>query len=1223
MLILVLLCSIAPAGAAAAQAYTLTWEEDTENGGVAITGYTGDLSGTLEIPAKLEGKPVVSIRKEAFMEKTNITGLTLPDSLLVIEDGAFKDCKNLAGTLVLPAKLKTIGREAFSNTDFTGKLEIPAGIREIEFSSFAETDFTSLELHEGLETIGYMAFMNCKFKQENLHIPSTVIKLDNYAFCQCYGLSGTLSLPENIQCVGSSAFEGCCQLTGPVRIPAGLSDFSTSAFHGCTGLTDYTVDPGNEKYIARDGILYLKNGKTIVSCLQGRTGPLTIPEDVERIDSAAFTDCKGLTGELHLPENLKYIGFSAFNGCSGLTGKLIFPDTVDTIDGYAFSGCNGFTGTLDLPEKITRVEVGTFSGCRGFTGPLKLPEKLEYLGGEAFEGCTGFTGGIALPNTLEALNDKTFSGCTGFTGPVTLPEGIKVIPSQFFRNCSGLQGEIRIPESVTEIEGYAFYNCKEITSVKLPERLEKMGYCVFEGCTSLTSAPLPDGLKEIPDDTFYGCRSLTSLHIPAAAEHIGGEAFYNCSAVKGTLHLPATLKKIEDHAFLGCGGSGFTVDTANPVYSAPEGILATKDGKTLLACLTGKTGKLNIPAEVTCIKDRAFYRCAGLTGELACPAGLEEMGISAFEGCSGFTGTLTFPGKLTEIPDRAYKDCSGFTGLSIHEGIKHLGYNALQGCSGFTGKVTIPSTLETISDGAFAGCGGTEFAVDPENANFSADGPILLNKGKYEIYACLIGASGTLEIPEGIYLIQNYAFWDCTGFTGTAKIGPDLTSIGPSAFGGCGISEFSGDTNDKRYVSVDGMLFNSDTNSFFCCPAGRTRPVKLPAETKYLSAGAFRGCKGIGRALTLPPAVENIGRGAFSGSSLKEIAFTCEEEPYFLDEAFEDFSGTAFYPPTWSNFWQNNYGGDVTWFCRCGGEHNLVHHEAQAPTCTEAGWEAYDACTDCSYSTRTEIPALGHDWEKPVYQWNEEHTACTAQRTCRNDASHVETAEAVITEKKIWEPTAHSPGEIIYTAEFTVPWAETQKAYQLLPVPGKPDASEKFTDISKDAWYYEAVNYVYQYGLFGGMSENTFEPETPMSRAMLVMVLWRYEGEPGEGTDIFEDVEKGQWFAEPVFWAAHNGIVNGMDIGIFAPNENITREQMAAILHRYAVWKGINTDNEGDFSGFPDAGKVSGYAEIPMKWAVGTKLIGGSEGMLLPQGYATRAQVATILMRFIRNVGRA
>ena len=152
------------------------------------------------------------------------------------------------------------------------------------------------------------------------------------------------------------------------------------------------------------------------------------------------------------------------------------------------------------------------------------------------------------------------------------------------------------------------------------------------------------------------------------------------------------------------------------------------------------------------------------------------------------------------------------------------------------------------------------------------------------------------------------------------------------------------------------------------------------------------------------------------------------------------------------------------------------------------------------------------------------------------------------------------------------------------------------------------------------MSANTFEPNTAMTRAMLVTVLWRYAGQPNEGTNNFTDVKSDQWYTDAVAWAAHNGIVGGVGNNKFDPNGNITREQMAAILYRYANSNGIDTSARADLSSFPDGNKVSSYANDAIRWAVAEGLINGSDGKLMPQGNATRAQVAAILMRFIENV---
>ena len=144
-----------------------------------------------------------------------------------------------------------------------------------------------------------------------------------------------------------------------------------------------------------------------------------------------------------------------------------------------------------------------------------------------------------------------------------------------------------------------------------------------------------------------------------------------------------------------------------------------------------------------------------------------------------------------------------------------------------------------------------------------------------------------------------------------------------------------------------------------------------------------------------------------------------------------------------------------------------------------------------------------------------------------------------------------------------------------------------------------------------------------MTRAMLVTVLWRYAGSPAGWQNPFADVPNGSWFTQAVAWAAENGIVNGVGNHKFEPDSNITREQMAAILFRYAAMSGFDTSARGNLDQYPDRGDVSGYAVEPLSWAVAEGLIKGTDngnGILLdPQGNATRAQVATIIMRFIRT----
>ena len=175
-----------------------------------------------------------------------------------------------------------------------------------------------------------------------------------------------------------------------------------------------------------------------------------------------------------------------------------------------------------------------------------------------------------------------------------------------------------------------------------------------------------------------------------------------------------------------------------------------------------------------------------------------------------------------------------------------------------------------------------------------------------------------------------------------------------------------------------------------------------------------------------------------------------------------------------------------------------------------------------------------------------------------------------------------------------------------------------FTDVSADDWFYDPVCYVYSQGLMTGTSATTFEPNTPLSRAMLVAVLHRLEGSPQASAGDFSDVADGDWYAQAVNWAASVGVVNGFDDGTFQPNTAITREQLAAILRNYAQYKGLDVTASGDLAHYSDAASISDWAKESVTWAVGENLISGvTNDTLAPQACATRAQVAAILQRYL------
>lgn len=211
-------------------------------------------------------------------------------------------------------------------------------------------------------------------------------------------------------------------------------------------------------------------------------------------------------------------------------------------------------------------------------------------------------------------------------------------------------------------------------------------------------------------------------------------------------------------------------------------------------------------------------------------------------------------------------------------------------------------------------------------------------------------------------------------------------------------------------------------------------------------------------------------------------------------------------------------------------------------------------------------------------------------------------------------------GNGVYT--FTMPDSEVFVTVSFTELE-LPDLVLPFTDVTTSDWFYDAVAYVYDNGLMTGTSATTFSPNATTTRGMIVTILHRLEGSPAADASGFADVESGAWYQEAVDWAAANGIVNGTSETTFAPTSPITREQMAAILYRYAAYKGYDVSQLADLSRFSDSSAVNTYAADALAWANAAGLITGvTDTTLSPQGSAVRAQAATILMRFCENIAQ-
>ena len=282
-------------------------------------------------------------------------------------------------------------------------------------------------------------------------------------------------------------------------------------------------------------------------------------------------------------------------------------------------------------------------------------------------------------------------------------------------------------------------------------------------------------------------------------------------------------------------------------------------------------------------------------------------------------------------------------------------------------------------------------------------------------------------------------------------------------------------------------------------------------------------------------------------------------------------------------------------FCK----HENTHEERTEPTCDKAG-SVKTVCDACGYVVaKTSIAALGH-----------EYALTTIAPTCSTKGyDQYECSRCGDTYKKNYTATVdHKDEDNNNACDFC---GKDMNTTVEPPLP--------FNDVNQNDWFHEAVVFATQNKLMNGVSATEFAPNDSLTRAMLVTILYRAENEPSiEGIgNPFTDVANDQWYTNAVIWAANNGIVNGITATTFAPDASITREQIATIMYRYVTKLGYEVSANGDLSAFADANSVSSYAVEAMQWAVGTGLINGIDGNLAPTATATRAQLATMLMRLL------
>ena len=634
----------------------------------------------------------------------------------------------------------------------------------------------------------------------------------------------------------------------------------------------------------------------------------------------------------------------------------------------------------------------------------------------------------------------------------------------------------------------------------------------------------------------------------------------------GNFKLEGELKKvvIKDGVTNVSNYALFCLPAATQV-TLPDSV--TRIGRYGIAMCSKLTG-LSIPKSVTGIGDFGLAG-NGLTA-ITLPDGLQSLGRGAFDSCASLTNT-TLPAAITAVPGKCFADCTKLLNVKYAGTVTAIGDLAFESCKALTA-APIPETVTEIGASAFTGC----------------------------------TALTDVTIPAGVSTIPEDCFRGCTALTDIDLPGT-VTSVGHNAFTGCTALK------DVRCYGAAPAVEpgNSEAHSFE--PATVTIHYN-PAMNWTLDAdGKWQGYT-----------VSDKGACLHTdyGTTERTVPATCGKAgrvDTICGNCGEVIS-TRELPPTGAHDWGNGVvtpaptettPGARTFTCTvCGdireetipatGAHDYQFTKNVAPTCTDGGYDLY-TCSGCGATERRNLTdAAGHKWDNGV----------------------VTTA-----------PTETTPGVRTFTCTVC-----DQTRTEAIPATGASTCtggpscpSYGLHDVAgPDYWAHKGIDYCVRNRLMSGVGAGTFSPDTACTRAQIVKILYNLSGNQTDYSYYylpFTDVAPGAWYYNAVAWAYCNDVTSGTSATMFTPNAAITRQQLVTFLYRYTVkYAPEFTGNAAPISAFPDAGSVANWAYAAMSWAVGNGLIQGNahdNGLdyLDPNGSATRAQTATIIMRYCQLIG--
>ena len=800
-------------------------------------------------------------------------------------------------------------------------------------------------------------------------------------------------------------------------------------------------------------------------------------------------------------------------------------------------------------------------------------------------GTLTFTGTGAIRDYASSAPPWRYSAVT-----VVVGEGITRLGAYMLAGSTVTS--VSLPSTLTDVDTQALNGCRYLTGITFPDGVKTIGEQALSNCTSLTSVTLPASVETIGDRAFMGCTMLASVTIPEGPTHLGTNLFRGDWELKSIL-LPQSLTQLDESVFSSCG-----IET------------------------------ITIPDNVTVIGKKAFF-ASGLT-DISIPAGVTDIGDRAFSQTR--LTSVTVPATIRSFGKYIFSECVDLHTAVLAEGITRVSDGMFRDCTNLA-DVTLPQTLTAIAQQAFSGCTDLEHIALPETTV------------KYG--ACAF---------SGTYL-TDVRFPAGTSYLGKGVLSnmPVLQQITlPDGLTSVGAELFLGDKELKEVTLPSGLTAVSD-GMFSGCTA--LQSIDLPDTVAYIGESAFSGCTAL-TDLTFPAGLESFGREALQGcSSLTEI--TVPTGVHALPEAV--FSGcsrlvnvnlpeglTSIGPTAFQSCInlreisipdsvQAIHGSAFEWALRLSdirvGAGNPTYHTVDGVLMTKDGYEltAYPAGRP---GIRYDVPD-GIVEIAPSAFYGSGLVAVRCPDSLRkigrtafanNERLRYVQLPAGMQSIETWAfsgsdnitDVCFGGSEEAFHAlcdpDYVFPSRVNVHSYSYMVIPG---AAELFTDVDADSWAIPGIDFCVLAGLMSGVGGNAFAPKGVTTRAQVVQILYNlsgcpkaYDGSPF--TDLTAD-----WYQHSIVWAYQNGIVSGTSATTFDPDAPITRQDFTVILYEQS---GRPVTTGSALTAFPDVGSVAGYAYAALTWAVEQGLVSGvgaDDGVrLTPRGYASRAQVAAILMLY-------